>query len=196
MRSFETAVAHYPSTSVATHTATRRTTTHLRCVTKKRTDAPPLRHEDHEDHEETIVSNEGAIVTDDVGRNGVPHLDGTTRRRTSVASRQNDKRRSAPRRNSTTTHLRCVTKTRTSVATQTATTKRRTSVASRNRSNNCFQRRKDCYRRTSVASRTSVATHTATTNRRTFIASRQTYKRNGVCTYIATPRTRTRSPGP
>jgi len=109
VRSFETAVAHYPSTSVATHTATRRTTTHLRCVTKKQTDAPPLRHEDHEDHEETIVSNEGTIVTDDVGRNGVPHLDGTTRRRTSVASRQNDKRRSAPRRNSTTTHLCCVT---------------------------------------------------------------------------------------
>ena len=140
MRSFKTAVAHYPSTSVATHTATRRrahkgrhetthllcltknnddapplrhdesthlhcvtkrrtsaasrrTTTHLRCVTKKRTDAPPLRHEDHEDHEETIVSNEGAIVTDDVGRNGVPHLDGTARRRTSVASRKHETKR-------------------------------------------------------------------------------------------------------
>jgi len=145
VRSFETAVAHYPSTSVATHTATRRTTTHLRCVTKKRTDAPPLRHEDHEDHEETIVSNEGTIVTDDVGRNGVPHLDGTTRRRTSVASRQNDKRRSAPRRNSTTTHLRCVTKTR------------------------------------------NETTHLRCVTKR----SVRTYKRNGVCTSIATPRTRT-----
>ena len=179
MRSFKTAVAHYPSTSVATHTATRRRahkgrheTTHLLCLTKNNDDAPPLRHDES------------------------THLHCVTKRRTSVASRQNDKRRSAPRRNSTTTHLRCVTKTRTSVATQPATTKRRTSVASRNRSNNCFQRRKDCYRRTSVASRTSVATHTATTNRRTSIASRQTYKRNGVCTYIATPRTRTRSPGP
>ena len=75
VRSFKTAVAHYPSTSVATHNAT--TTTHLHCVTtnrrtsiaSRRIDAPPLRH-------------------NKTKRNGVPHLDGTTKRRTSVASRR------------------------------------------------------------------------------------------------------------
>ena len=155
VRSFKTAVAHYPSTSVATHTATRRRahkgrhgTTHLLCLTKN-DDAPPLRHEDHE---ETIVSNEGTIVTDDVGRNGVPHLDGTTRRRTSVASRQ---------------------------TTQTATTKGRTSIASQRRTHLCCVTTNDApplrHEPTHLhcVTNTSVATHTATTNRRTSIASRR-----------------------
>ena len=71
MRSFETAVAQYPSTSVATHTAT----------TNRRTSFASRRTE------ETIASDEGTIVTDDKTTNGVPHLDGTARRRTSVASR-------------------------------------------------------------------------------------------------------------
>jgi len=82
VRSFKTAVAHRN--------------------TKKRTDAPPLRHEDCEDHEETIVSNEGTIVTDApplrheerrtsvASRTSVATQTATTKGRTSIASRRND----------------------------------------------------------------------------------------------------------
>ena len=117
MRSFETAVAHYPSTSVATHTATRRRT-HLHCVTKK--DAPPLRHEGtivtdtpllrhkpllrrkpqqrndapllRHETEVTIVSNEGKIVTDAPLLRHEPLLRRTPQQRIDAPPLRHDKR--------------------------------------------------------------------------------------------------------
>ena len=119
MRSFKTAVAHYPSTSVATHTATRRRahkgrheTTHLLCLTKNNDDAPPLRH-DESTHLHCVTKRRTSAASrrttthlhcvtkitkitkkqSFLGQNGVPHLDGTARRRTSVASRKHETKR-------------------------------------------------------------------------------------------------------
>ena len=120
-------------------------------------------------------------------RNGVLHLNGTVRRCTSVASLTD-----APPLRHEPTHLRCVTKNKETIVSNeerllptttkqnsvphldgtTRVTKRRTSVASR---------KHETQRRTSVASQRSLRTNEA-------------YKRNGVCTYIAMPRTRTQSP--
>ena len=200
MRSFKTAVAHYPSTSVATHTAT--TTTHLRCVTKI-----------------AKITKKQSFL----GRNGVPHLDGTTRRRTSVASqnRRNDcfqQRNVCYQQRNKTTHLRCITKNEpthlhcvTKIAKitkkQSFPTKERLLPTTSDETAFCTstERHDDapplCHDKTTngiphldgtAQRRTSVVSRKHETKRRTSVASRRsvrTYKRNGVCTSIATPRT-------
>ena len=145
MRSFKTAVAHYPSTSVATHTAT--TTTHLRCVTKI-----------------AKITKKQSFL----GRNGVPHLDGTTRRRTSVASRNRRNNRFQQRnvcyqRRNKSTHLHCVTPKQTKPT------------------HLC------CVTTNDAPPLRHETTHLRCVTKR----SVRTYKRNGVCTSIATPRTQT-----
>ena len=69
----------------------RHETTHLHCVKTNRTDAPLLRH----DKRRTSIAsrNDAPPLRHDKTTNGVPHLDGTARRRTSVASRKHETKR-------------------------------------------------------------------------------------------------------